>query len=1214
MKKMIRCFIVYLLLAPVVSPTIEVVFAEIKETAETSSISETKSSTTDQKEQPEQTTMDSTQPFSSQDNSKISEIPTSTSEKNQTISDVLTKSYTENVEKSLKAIVPEPTPSISVILETEQLINFDPAASYKLLFNYDERSVSGTPDFVIDDEMHGKVWSIIRLGNGTTTENSVAQRLTIPRRNSIYEERIGAVDESKAGAEDGQLTGVTFEQEYRPLGTNQWLSGTSNGKITNLKPGDYQIRTKSFNGRFASLPLVRTIRASASVQEETPNIGINYKAEELTNFDSNASYKLTHGSNEKRVSGTDNFKIEEDMFGKVWNVFRLGNGSTTQNSEAQSLTIKHRTPLHESNVTPKDESAAGKQDGELSGVDLDREYRPVGTTDWLPGSSNGTVKNLAPGEYEIRYTAREDIQRFASLPIKKTIKAGLPREETPKITINYETEQLLNFDPSASYKLTFGTTEKSVSGTDRFNIEEEMFGKVWKVYRLGNASTTQDSEAQQLTIPHRLPLYENMVEVQDESAAGEKDGMLINVDLERQYRPAGTQKWLAGSQTGKIENLAPGEYEIRYKAQPTRKNFASLPIKKTIKAGLPREETPEITINYETEELLNFDPNVSYKLLYGSNEVQVSGTNVFTIKEEMFGKGWRIIRKGNGSTTQDSEAQNLTIPHRLPLYEDMVKVQDESAAGEKDGVLINVDLDRQYRPAGTQEWLVGSQNGKIENLAPGEYEIRYKAQPGNKKFASLPIKKTIKAGLPREETPEITINYETEELLNFDPSASYKLTYGQTEKIISSTEIFAIEDPMFGEDFEVIRLGDGNTTQDSKSQKGSVNARPKLDEKVITVENESIFGLSDGKLMGVNPDLEFRKKGSKDWTAGVISGIVENLSSGDYEIRYSASQADRRFVSQPITKTIKAGPEREATPTVQINYEQELLSNFDKKAKYRLTCESTERKVSDVEILKLDEAMLNGKEWKIIRLADGEESANNEPQLLSIKQRPIMPESKISVVNESRKGKSDGRLEGITGEFEYRKEGTSNWLKGNQNGLVDSLATGNYQIRLAASDEMEQFASLSITKTIHAGPVLEANTFIVSFETNGGSLIAKQTVKRNQQVVRPKDPEKNGYTFTGWFADKELTKAWDFSNSVTEHLTLYAKWSQNIQAGKTSTNSISNNGNKTSSNKPAVKQTTAKQYMKTNDTRPLTPILVGLVMIIILSAFLWKNSGKQNSC
>ena len=86
MKKMIRCFIVYLLLAPVVSPTIEVVFAEIKETAETSSISETKSSTTDQKEQPEQTTVDSTQPFSSQDNSKISEIPTSTSEKNQTIS------------------------------------------------------------------------------------------------------------------------------------------------------------------------------------------------------------------------------------------------------------------------------------------------------------------------------------------------------------------------------------------------------------------------------------------------------------------------------------------------------------------------------------------------------------------------------------------------------------------------------------------------------------------------------------------------------------------------------------------------------------------------------------------------------------------------------------------------------------------------------------------------------------------------------------------------------------------------------------------------------------------------------------------------------------------------------------------------------------------------------------------------------------------------
>ena len=68
------------------------------------------------------------------------------------------------------------------------------------------------------------------------------------------------------------------------------------------------------------------------------------------------------------------------------------------------------------------------------------------------------------------------------------------------------------------------------------------------------------------------------------------------------------------------------------------------------------------------------------------------------------------------------------------------------------------------------------------------------------------------------------------------------------------------------------------------------------------------------------------------------------------------------------------------------------------------------------------------------------------------------------------------------------------------------------------------------------------NKFEVSFETNGGDAIAKQTVNENETVTEPTAPLKKGYVFVGWFTDEELTKEYDFNTKVTENLALYAKW------------------------------------------------------------------------
>ena len=66
--------------------------------------------------------------------------------------------------------------------------------------------------------------------------------------------------------------------------------------------------------------------------------------------------------------------------------------------------------------------------------------------------------------------------------------------------------------------------------------------------------------------------------------------------------------------------------------------------------------------------------------------------------------------------------------------------------------------------------------------------------------------------------------------------------------------------------------------------------------------------------------------------------------------------------------------------------------------------------------------------------------------------------------------------------------------------------------------------------------------YTVTFDTNGGSEIASQTVESGKTATMPDDPTRSGYTFLGWFADKEFNDVYRFSTPVTEDVTIYAKW------------------------------------------------------------------------
>lgn len=61
----------------------------------------------------------------------------------------------------------------------------------------------------------------------------------------------------------------------------------------------------------------------------------------------------------------------------------------------------------------------------------------------------------------------------------------------------------------------------------------------------------------------------------------------------------------------------------------------------------------------------------------------------------------------------------------------------------------------------------------------------------------------------------------------------------------------------------------------------------------------------------------------------------------------------------------------------------------------------------------------------------------------------------------------------------------------------------------------------------------------VLFNNDDGTVIDTQDIEENQNVVKPNDPKKEGYNFTGWYLNDSL---FDFNNKITSDLTLVAKW------------------------------------------------------------------------
>lgn len=104
-------------------------------------------------------------------------------------------------------------------------------------------------------------------------------------------------------------------------------------------------------------------------------------------------------------------------------------------------------------------------------------------------------------------------------------------------------------------------------------------------------------------------------------------------------------------------------------------------------------------------------------------------------------------------------------------------------------------------------------------------------------------------------------------------------------------------------------------------------------------------------------------------------------------------------------------------------------------------------------------------------------------------------------------------------------------------------AKGEGKAKVTVIDvKKKKYTCKVIVKGKEEQPAPETVTYNVQFESNGGTAVESQVVKKGDKVVRPADPTRSGYDFGGWYTDAGLKNIYYFESSVNSNMTLYASW------------------------------------------------------------------------
>lgn len=358
---------------------------------------------------------------------------------------------------------------------------------------------------------------------------------------------------------DTTINGVDNTMEYKATNSDTWTPCTSNKiETSTLGANEFEIRYKATDTDFAS----NSVTVRTKIKEETPNITVDYKNNQLVGFDSESNYTL----NDNEITPIDGkLDIADNWYGRDLTITRKARNDEYVDSNSKSI---HLPTL---SLAPTGIATA---DYNIYNVNSDMEYKLTTETEWHEINSE-ILENVPFGIYEIRYKATDTA--FASeiftLNVEEKVK---PKEITPTAEIEYS-RRILDYLNNTSTYLVNGKEYHAEDGS--LNIEDSWYGTTITIICKASNEKFQDSEPQEIYIP-TLGDAPDFLEVQGTKIKNLKETIEIS--------NKGENNWFT---TGATElELEEGEYEIRFMSTPT--SFAS----KSIIVKLEKEPESNYTI------------------------------------------------------------------------------------------------------------------------------------------------------------------------------------------------------------------------------------------------------------------------------------------------------------------------------------------------------------------------------------------------------------------------------------------------------------------------------------------------------------------------------------------------------------------------------------------------------------------------------------------